>query len=224
MDRKMFCSKCGERIEVDSCFCSKCGARIKKNDLISNESDNEVEINKVNNNAKIYLHIFLWILTGILLASAVFCLTMNYIDTTIFFAAAGIFMGLLLSRQFKAKIMAIFLIIMCIIGGVRSYVINYETEKMIDVVKEGFLSGYDRKMIGRAFDSYFENPSWEYFESASGVDIVEFNGTCMYNSKSCKVKIQFIVRGEGFKVDHFSIDNEVQTYDVYFDLLEEIYQ
>ena len=223
MDGKMFCSKCGERLEADSCFCSKCGARIQNNDLYLNQNESKLEINKINN-TKIYLSIFLWILTGILFVSAVFCVTMNYIDTAVFFAAAGVFMGLLVSKLFKARVMAIFIIIICLIGGVRSYAINYETEKMIDIVKEGFLSGYDRKMIGRAFDNYFKEPSWEYFESDGGVDIVEFNGICMYNSKSCKVKIQFIVRGEGFKVDHFSIDNEIQTYDVYFDLLEEIYQ
>lgn len=47
--------------------------------------------------------------------------------------------------------------------------------------------------FGFAFDSYFKNPQWQYFESDTGKDVVEFTGDCQHEGQKVKARIQFIV-------------------------------
>lgn len=47
----------------------------------------------------------------------------------------------------------------------------------IDIVKNGTMAGYEQTTIGKTFDASFDNPKWEYFESAKGKKVVQFTGT-----------------------------------------------
>lgn len=47
-------------------------------------------------------------------------------------------------------------------------------------VKKSQLNGYDNLTIGKAFDEYFDDTSWEAFKTESGIAVVEFQGTFDY--------------------------------------------
>jgi len=54
--------------------------------------------------------------------------------------------------------------------------LEQKIEIVIKDVKDSALTGYDRTTIGRAFDTYFENPQWELKTAENGVMFVEFSG------------------------------------------------
>ena len=66
---------------------------------------------------------------------------------------------------------------------------------------------------GKAFDSFFSNTKWRYFESTEGLDVVEFQGKFYYDNSPATAKIQFIVNvSEGtFTVYHLSINDVDQS-------------
>ncbi len=50
------------------------------------------------------------------------------------------------------------------------------SDKYIDVVRQGTMTGYDSTTIGKAFEATFQNPQWESGETTKGVWFVEFKG------------------------------------------------
>ncbi|MGN1033712.1 MAG: zinc-ribbon domain-containing protein [Intestinibacter sp.] len=76
----------------------------------------------------------------------------------------------------------------------------YESEEVTRVKKGHFLDyseddGYTD--IGTAFESYFSDTSWESFTSEEGMEIVQFDGVCMYYDKETNCSIQFELDDDG---------------------------
>lgn len=89
----------------------------------------------------------------------------------------------------------------------------------VDDVKKSQLDGYDNITIGKAFDNYFENESWEEFQSDSGMNIVEFQGDCQYapgeiSPLDIHVTVQF-VQDPDIDEDYFYI------YGMWLDVTDE---
>lgn len=53
---------------------------------------------------------------------------------------------------------------------------------------------YPDQTYGEAFDDFFEDPSWDYFQSDDGRDVVEFTGGCSYRGENADIYIQFVAR------------------------------
>lgn len=71
--------------------------------------------------------------------------------------------------------------------------INDATNEYVILVKNGYPISYPDCEYGDVFDSFFGNPTWKYFKSDDGKDIVEFTGYCMYAEQKVKARLQFIV-------------------------------
>lgn len=70
---------------------------------------------------------------------------------------------------------------------------NVSKSGVIDVVRNGILTGYDSTTVGKAFEGTFQNAKWTSFETPKGATMVEFNG---------EVNIKAL-RAGGFAVDSF---------------------
>ncbi len=64
-------------------------------------------------------------------------------------------------------------------------------------VKNGHPDVYPEITYGEAFDSFFASPTWKYFESKDGQDVVEFTGYCTYQDVEVKARLQFILADDG---------------------------
>lgn len=69
-------------------------------------------------------------------------------------------------------------------------------QRFIRIAKDGCPEAYPHISFGQAFEDFFGDCSWEYYKSVDDLDVVEFNGTCLYNGENAKVAIQFIVHYE----------------------------
>ena len=84
--------------------------------------------------------------------------------------------------------------------------------RYVKIVKTTTNSNYGIT-YGAAFDSFFTNPRWEYFQASTGEHVVEFEGGFSYSNAPATAKIQFIVDEVGgtLEVYHLSIDGEAQS-------------
>ncbi|MDE5977381.1 MAG: hypothetical protein K2G70_02790 [Turicibacter sp.] len=89
------------------------------------------------------------------------------------------------------------------------YLFGFMDNSYVKLVKNGELLSYPNIEVGQAFESYFDNTKWEYFESTEGEDIVEFNGECLLLDERVNVTIQFNVNldGEEFNIQYLGIDD-----------------
>jgi hypothetical protein len=76
--------------------------------------------------------------------------------------------------------------------------------KYIDYVKNGSPKSYPNITYGKAFGSFFANPTWKYFKSDENQDVVEFSGACSYQNVNVTARVQFLL----------DVDNG--TFDVYY--------
>lgn len=60
-------------------------------------------------------------------------------------------------------------------------------------VKNGYLEDYADKSIGEAFEKFFGEPTWKYFKSDTGKDVVEFTGFLVYQEAEVKARMQFLL-------------------------------
>lgn len=58
---------------------------------------------------------------------------------------------------------------------------NVSTSPVIDVVRNGTMTGYETTTIGRAFEATFRNPQWTFIETAKGEKVVAFTGIVPYD-------------------------------------------
>ena len=66
-------------------------------------------------------------------------------------------------------------------------------DRHITFVKNGSPTMYPDVTYDEAFTRFFSNRQWEYFESDTGKDIVEFHGNCMYRDVEVEACIQFVL-------------------------------
>ena len=100
------------------------------------------------------------------------------------------------------KINMILLIVTIISGVIFLYlnIINPElveaNQKYIKIVKNASPQAYPNITYGKAFDTFFGNPEWQYFKSTDNHDVVEFHGSCLYGEEETEIAIQFLVSYE----------------------------
>lgn len=69
------------------------------------------------------------------------------------------------------------------------------------IVREGHLNEYPNTKIGDAYDTFFSNAQWKYFEEKNKEKVVEFSGNCMFHDKEINVRQQFVLQ----ESDKFSV-------------------
>lgn len=96
----------------------------------------------------------------------------------------------------------------------------------IEFVKEGYPELYPDVNYGDAFEAYFSDCSWEYFESVDHQDVVEFHGTCLYGGENANVTIQFLLSYEeqSFEVYALEINGEAQQEYTIAILLADVFE
>ena len=67
------------------------------------------------------------------------------------------------------------------------------TDKHVLAVKNGAPVLIPQITYGQAFEEFFSNPTWKYFEGEGGEDVVEFTGGCTYLDEEVKARLQFIL-------------------------------
>lgn len=93
-------------------------------------------------------------------------------------------------------------------------------------VKDGNFKQYPNKTIEKAFNNFFDSPSWTHFLAKDGSGIVEFNGKGTFSGQPVNVKIQFkIVNKESgaFEVIYFSTNDVQQDISSLVNLMPNIY-
>lgn len=93
------------------------------------------------------------------------------------------------------------------------------------MVQDGHFFSHPYPSVRTAFDNFFGYPSWEYFYSTDGRDIVEFNGGAYKGNVLGIVTIQFTVDvgNESFEVNYAAF-NSMPMYNIEFDgLLNTVY-
>lgn len=107
--------------------------------------------------------------------------------------------------------------------------IAYDGNIYVYLVKKGSPEAYPDITYEQAFENYFGNPTWRYFngtqdgpdEDGDGepdyiredIDIVEFTGTCSYLDETVEARIQFEVdlESETFEAVYLSFNNVPQA-------------
>lgn len=98
--------------------------------------------------------------------------------------------------------------------------------KYVKLVKTTVPDGYPGITYGDAFDNFFTNPTWKYFESDKNEDVVEFSGGCSYGEKNVTIRLQFVLYEEDgiFQVEYYEMDGEPQTEQSAAKLLETVFE
>lgn len=91
----------------------------------------------------------------------------------------------------KIIIIFISLVMILFLGGLIMSQIN--DNKYVNRVKNGHPNNYPNSTYDEAFKKFFGSPTWKYFKSDDGKDVVEFTGTCTYQNVNVKAKQQFIL-------------------------------
>ena len=108
--------------------------------------------------------------------------------------------------------------------GSSSSVTNY-VNPYVQMVKGGHPTSYPNRNYGEAFGSFFSHPSWRYFESDQGKDVVEFNGGCLYDGHEVEVCVQFVldVAGGSFETAYLSFNDVPQNRLMLSALIEKVF-
>lgn len=99
-------------------------------------------------------------------------------------------------------------------------------QRYIQFVEKGYPESYPNVTYGEAFEAFFADGEWEYFESTENQDVVEFHGTCFYDGEEAEVAIQFLLSydEQTFQVYALKINDEVQPEYVTAILLEKVFE
>ena len=97
-------------------------------------------------------------------------------------------------------------------------------------VKGGYPESYPDITYEEAFESFFSNPTWTYFEGSREDDektynVVEFTGNCLYADKEVKALIQFTISDDekSFEATYFSLNDIPQTNADLYGLIEKVF-
>jgi hypothetical protein len=94
----------------------------------------------------------------------------------------------------------------------------------VDFVKEGTLDGYPDVTVGEAFEQFFGNPHWEFFEAETGESVIEFTGDCTYQEVDVEANLQFILHDDTFEVGALSFNEVPQTELITNALLKKVFE
>lgn len=93
--------------------------------------------------------------------------------------------------------------------------VNETLDEHVQGVKNGYPLAYPNITYGQAFDNFFSDPAWEYFEAESGEDVVEFTGGCVYQDTEVDARLQFIISEDGSTFEQGALSfNDVPQSDI----------
>lgn len=103
---------------------------------------------------------------------------------------------------------------------------TYNNNSYILMVKDGYNTSYPNSTYGVAFENFFGSPTWTYFKSDGGEDVVEFTGDCTYQNAKVKAKQQFVLNmDEGtFEVGALSFNDIPQNKLITAVLMNEVFE
>ena len=108
---------------------------------------------------------------------------------------------------------------------------EYYAGQCLYIVQNGYFYEYPDTPLMTAFETFFGNPSWEYFLSTDDYHVVEFVGSCNYGSQEAEVLVQFLVYPEDYtfevwycEVWYSEQDVEELTQTEWDSLLEDIFE
>ena len=96
----------------------------------------------------------------------------------------------------------------------------------VEYVKTGSPEAYPDKTYGEAFDMFFANPQWLYFESDKGSDIVQFEGDCEYRDVEVHATIQFVIDidNNSFNFEYLDFNGVPQTELIKYALITKVFE
>jgi hypothetical protein len=103
---------------------------------------------------------------------------------------------------------------------------NGSNNEYVQQVKTASPYAYPDKTYGEAFDSFFKNPKWKYFEGENGEDVVEFTGKCTYHDTEVEALIQFLLNEDDntVEVGAFSLNDVPQTELMTYGLITAVFE
>lgn len=103
---------------------------------------------------------------------------------------------------------------------------NSSSNKYVNTIYNGNFDDYPDVSVGKAFDSFFANPSWEYFKSEDGEHIVEFDGGAMLGDDNVLLEIQFEVdpSTNRFDIIWFGIDGESEDFSELYEWIDVVFE
>jgi len=104
------------------------------------------------------------------------------------------------------------------------------TDEHVLSVKNGTFNEREDVTLGEVMEAFFDGPTWQYFsgtdeESGETYNVVEFRGHFLYNEKSAKARIQFILHEDDtFEMGAGSYNDIDQSALVLRALIEKVYE
>lgn len=104
------------------------------------------------------------------------------------------------------------------------------TDENVLAVKNGTFNEREDVTLGEVMEAFFDGPTWQYFsgtdeETGETYDVVEFTGYFLYNEKSAKARIQFILHEDDtFEMGAGSYNDIDQTALVLGAMIEKVYE
>lgn len=107
---------------------------------------------------------------------------------------------------------------------------DYSSVDYIDFVKQSIGMGYEDSYgnqitYGDAFSYFFTKPTWDYFRSDDGADVVEFTGGCLDEGEDIIVCMQFIVnvKNRSWQIEWLDFNGEEQSRATLNNLLDTVF-
>jgi hypothetical protein len=99
-----------------------------------------------------------------------------------------------------------------------------EDSKLISMVKEGTLSGYPNKTVGKAADSFLGNPKWSVQRIDGGGEYVTVTGAMTVAGQAVQSALQFHVDKDkgAFVIQALEINGVAQGQEVINALIEKM--
>ncbi|MCQ2513106.1 MAG: Ltp family lipoprotein [Lachnospiraceae bacterium] len=199
----MFCTKCGKPLEEGARFCSNCGAPLEEVPTLEIPTEEVLEpVEEISESTVQQPK------------------TVSYQPSASDAPAAP-------EKSKKKKVwiivgiaIAVFiLLVFGVVFGVKSFfnkikeqhiIENKSGEEYIDVVRDGYMFEYGYQTVGDAFEDFFTNPEWKYFQASDGDHMVQFEGGCLYDGEETDFLAQFIVDDYDFELYAIELDGVVQ--------------
>ena len=110
-------------------------------------------------------------------------------------------------------------------GSSSTYIPHTYVSPYVTLIKEARNSTYGIT-YGKAFDSFFSNPKWEYFQATTGEDVVEFTGGFLYSGSPATAKIQFVLdlKGGSFTASYLSINGQAQNWLMRVIMIQKVFE
>lgn len=122
-------------------------------------------------------------------------------------------------------------VFICVVlmGLLCGYVLNAENDvtdnAYIHAVKDGKLNEYREVVIKDAFNIYFGNAYWRYYEAKTGEHVVELSGRASYKGEKGDTILQFVINDAATEIRNAGLkfNGIVQDKNDKWQLIENVY-